>query len=314
MRAYIIRRLLITVVVVIIVSFFVFSLIHLTPGDPARIMLGLEASKEEVDALRAELWLDRPLMVQYGHWLSNFVQGDFGNSIRYGEPVVDLLARRLPISLHIGLLGIILVNLIGIPLGIICAVRRGTFLDQAITSIANVGISIPVFWLAILGIYFFGLKLGWLPIYGYTSPFDDFWLSTRQLIMPVFCIGVVPAAAVARLARSTMLEVTRQDYMRTAWSKGLRERDVIIRHGLKNSIQPIITMVGIQIAHVVTGSVFVEQVFNIPGVGRLIVQATFDKDFIVIQACVMLIAVTVCLCNLAVDVIYGWIDPRITYE
>lgn len=314
MRTYVIRRLIYAAVVIFLVSFGVFLLLHLTPGDPVLFMLGEEASWEVVEALRAELKLDQPLIVQYSDWLFNFLRGDLGKSIMYRDPVIELIAKRLPITLHIGLLGMVLTIILGLPAGLLSAVRRGTFLDQIITVFANIGISIPVFWLGILGIYLFGFKLGWLPIQGYTSPFDDFWLSTMKLIMPVLCIGIVPIASIARQTRSAMLEVTRQDYIRNAWAKGFQERYIIIRHGLKNALIPVVTLVGVQVAHIIVGSVFIENVFNIPGIGRLIVTATFDKDITVVQGCIMLIAVVTSFINLAVDLVYGWIDPRIHYD
>lgn len=314
MAVYIVRRLIQAVIVLFAVSFVVFLLIHMMPGDPASVMLGPEASPEQVQNLRVEMWLDRPMIVQYGHWASNFIQGNFGRSLMYNEEVVNLLSKRIPVTLHIGILGFILANLIGIPAGIICAVRRGSILDSIIAVTANIGLSIPSFWLGILGIYLLGLKLGWLPIQGYTSPFSDFWLSSKQLIMPVFCLAVVPIAAIARQTRSAMLEVTRQDYIRTALSKGLKEKTIIIRHALKNAIAPVATLSGMQLANLIGGTVFIETVFNIPGIGRLMVTSIMNKDYIVVQAIILLIGSSVTLVNLAVDILYGWLDPRIRYD
>ncbi len=314
MLTFILRRLIQTVFVLFLVSFIAFSLLHLVPGDPAVTMLGVEATQAQIDTLRHELWLDRPMIVQYVHWFTNIARGDFGTSIVYGESVTHLIATRLPITFHLGLLALILSTLISIPAGVISAVRRGGFLDSVITISANIGMAIPLFWLGILGVYLFALKLGWFPVQGYTSPFDNFWLSTKQIIMPVVCLAVVPLASLARQTRSSMLEVIRQDYIRTARSKGLKARAIITGHALKNAIIPVVTLLGIQLRNLVGGSVLVETVFNIPGIGRLMVRAVFDKDFVIVQGCIVMIALVVALANLLVDISYGYFDPRIRYE
>ena len=277
-------------------------------------MLGTEATQEQIDTLRHELWLDRTLIVQYMHWFTNILQGDFGKSITYRESVASLIATRLPVTFHLGLIALILSTLISIPAGVISAVKRGSLLDQLITVSANLGMAVPLFWLGILGIYFFALKLGWLPVQGYTSPFDNFWLNTKQVIMPAICLAVMPLASLARQSRSSMLEVIRQDYIRTARSKGLKERAVITGHALKNGIIPVVTLLGIQLRNLVGGSVLVETVFNIPGMGSFMVRAVFNKDFLIVQGCIMVIAAVVALANLVVDISYGYFDPRIRYE
>jgi len=314
MVTFIIRRLIQTVFVLILVSFIAFSLLHITPGDPVVTMLGTEATQEQIDTLRHELWLDRTLIVQYMHWFTNILQGDFGKSITYRESVASLIATRLPVTFHLGLIALILSTLISIPAGVISAVKRGSLLDQLITVSANLGMAVPLFWLGILGIYFFALKLGWLPVQGYTSPFDNFWLNTKQVIMPAICLAVMPLASLARQSRSSMLEVIRQDYIRTARSKGLKERAVITGHALKNGIIPVVTLLGIQLRNLVGGSVLVETVFNIPGMGSFMVRAVFNKDFLIVQGCIMVIAAVVALANLVVDISYGYFDPRIRYE
>lgn len=277
-------------------------------------MLGEQAPQEQLEALRQELWLDRPLIVQYGHWLSNSIRGDLGRSITQGSDVSTLIASRLPITVSLSLAAVFLSAVLGIGSGIICAVRRGTFLDSFFTLFANIGVAIPVFWLGILGAYLLGLQLGWLPIQGYTSPFDDFWLSIRKAIMPVICMAIPPLAVLARQTRSSMLEVVRQDYIRTAWSKGLSESMIVIRHLLKNSLIPVVTLMGLQLRNVVGGSVLVETVFNIPGMGRLLVLSVLSKDFVVVQGSTMVIAIVVIIGNLLVDISYGWFDPRIRYH
>jgi len=289
-------------------------LLYLVPGDPAAAALGLESTPEQVEAYRHELWLDRPFIVQYFHWVGNAVRGDFGQSIAYREPISTIFMERLPITLYLALWAFIFSNILGISAGIVCAIRRGGLLDQTISVLANMGIAVPIFFLGILGIYAFALKLNWLPIMGWTSPGTDFIMSTRQAIMPVIALAIPGIAMMARQTRSSMLEVVRQDYMRTAWSKGLRERRVIIRHALKNALIPIVTLMGLQLRILVGGSVIVEQVFNIPGLGRLLVYAAFSKDFLIIQAGVLLIGLIVCIANLVVDISYGWLDPRVRYE
>ena len=314
MSAFILRRLGLTVVVLIIVSFLSFSLIHIMPGDPAATMLGLDARPEQIQALRHELWLDRPFLIQYGHWLGNVLHGDLGTSLMYKDPIGGIFAERLPITLYLSAWAFILSTLLGIFLGIICAVRRGSALDQLVSVAANIGIAIPVFWLGILGIYYFGLKLGWLPLQGWTSPTDNFILSSKQALMPVILLAIPGISVMARQTRSSMLEVVRQDYIRTAFAKGLRERVVVMRHALKNALIPVITLLGLQVRVLVGGSILVESVFNIPGMGRLLVNGAFNKDFLVVQAGVLLIGALVCVANLLVDISYGWLDPRVRFQ
>jgi peptide/nickel transport system permease protein len=237
-----------------------------------------------------------------------------GNSILRKEPVTKEIFRRLPITAHVGGVAFIVGIAIGIPLGIITAVRRGKWIDTLLTIFAYLGITMPVFWLGLLLMYFFGIYLKWLPVMGYTSPFDNFWLSTRQLIMPVICLSFFSIAATARQTRSSLLEVMRQDYIRTAWSKGLRERSVIWRHALKNSLIPIVTLVGMGVPMIIGGSVFVEQVFNLPGIGVLMNNAVFNEDYPYVQGIVLIIAGVVLVTNFLVELTYGWLDPRIRYD
>jgi peptide/nickel transport system permease protein len=313
--SFIIRRILMAVIVVVIVSLIVFLMLQLVPGgDPARAMLGLDATQEEVNDLRAEMWLDRPIATQYLHWVSNALQGDFGKSLRYRVSVSELIAKRLPITLHVTVLALIISVVFGVSGGIISAVKRGSVLDQAVSVLANGAVAVPIFWLGILLIYFFALNLHWLPTQGYTHLTEDFWLSTKKIIMPVICMCLPTLALMTRQTRSSMLEVVRQDYIRTAWSKGLTERKVIIGHALKNALIPIVTLLGISVPHLFAGSVLVESVFNIPGMGRLLVNGVLDKDFIVVQAGVLIIAVVITIVNLLVDISYGVLDPRIRYQ
>jgi peptide/nickel transport system permease protein len=305
------------ILVLLIVTIIVFLMIRLLPGDPILMYLTTtdlqEITREEVAVIKHDLGLDRPLVVQYFDWLGHVVTGDLGTSIIHRGKVGDDIKRRLPITLHIGGLAFIISIIIGIPMGVIAAVRRGTWLDSVLTSLGNLGITIPVFWLGILLIYAFGLKLDWLPVFGYTSPFKDLALNTRQIILPVFCLAVPPIASAVRLTRSSMLEVMRQDYVRTAWSKGLKERAVIMRHALKNGLIPVVTLKGISLATIVGGSVLVETVFSIPGMGRLAVEALFSQDYTVVQAVILVTSVVVLAINLLVDLSYGWLDPRVRY-
>lgn len=315
MGTYIVRRLILGFIVLIIVSVIVFSLMRLLPGDSIQLYIArnqiTQISQEQLDVLRAKYGLDKSYPEQYFHWISDLVRGDFGTSIYYNDDVGKLLKERLPVSLYYGLLSLILSTILGVSAGLISAIRRNKMADTLVTSMANFGISVPIFWLGILMIYVFALYLRWLPVQGYTSPFTDLWQSTRQLIMPVICLATVPLAINARQTRSSVLEVIRQDFIKTAWSKGLKERRVVIRHVLKNGLIPIITVIGIHVNMIVGGQVLVENVFNIPGMGRLLVNAVLAQDYPVVQGVCIVIATIVVLVNIIVDVCYGWIDPRI---
>jgi len=291
---------------------------RLVPGDPLLMYLNatdIEAlSPEALEQARHELGLDRNLIVQYGIWLGNVLQGDWGLSFHYKVSVLSLISQRMPVTIHLGIVAFFFSSIIGISLGIIAAVRRGRWADTVATLAANTAITIPIFWLGIILILIFGVQFGILPIAGYTSPFDDFWLSTKQLVMPVICLMIGSMGSNARLTRTSMLEVIRQDYIRTAWSKGLRERAIIAKHALKNSLIPVVTVMGLQVRFIFGGAVLIEQVFAIPGMGRLLVDATFGKDYLVVQGAVLVIGIIVVLTNLLVDISYGWLDPRVRYE
>ena len=311
MANLIIRRLIQTVVVILLVTLLTFFLLQAVPGDPALSMLGIEATQEQVQDLRRELWLDRPIIVQYVHWLSNTLHGDLGRSLVKNDKVTTLIAQSLPITFYLSFIALIFGTFLGILGGVLSAVKRGGILDSFISVFANLGLAVPVFWLGIVGIYLLGLKLDLLYIQGFTWPGEDLVKSIKQTVMPVFCLAVPALAVMARQTRSSVLEVVRQDYVRTAMSKGLKERVVVMRHVLKNALIPVVTILGMQVRVLVGGSVLVEQVFNIPGMGRLMVNAAFDKDYLLLQGGVLVIAVAVCLANLAVDLSYSWLDPRI---
>ena len=318
MRTYIIRRLIYSVIVLIIVTLLVFLAMHLLPGDPILIYVSsgqiTQSTPEAIAELHHEYGLDKPLMVQYFNWIGGIFHGDLGTSISRHMPVTQLIKQKLPITLYLSLLALIISIILGIPAGILSAIRRGTWIDSIVTVIANAGITIPSFWLGVILIYIFSLKLHWLPTSGYTSPFVDLGKSMSQAVMPVFCDAIFAISAFTRQTRSSMLEVMRQDYIRTAWSKGLKERLVITRHSIKNGLIPVITLIGLSLSMVVGGSVLIETVFNIPGLGRMLVQAVFSKDYQIVQGFVLIVAVLILLINLVVDVSYGWFDPRIRYE
>ena len=288
------------------------------PGDPILLYFSQDAfakfTPEELAAARHEFGLDKPIVIQYINWLFGVLHGDLGKSIFRNTKVIDEIGDALPISIYIGMLAWIVSHLIAIPAGIICAVKRGKWIDTVLTVFANIGITAPSFWIGVLLIYVFGLYLNWLPIFGYTSPMVDFWLSIKKVIMPVFCLSLAPLSGCVRQTRSAMLEVIRQDYIRTAWAKGLPERVVVMRHAVKNGIIPVVTLAGISIPLIIGGQVLIETVFGIPGLGRLAVDALFSRDYTIVQGIVLIIAGFVVVCNLIVEISYGWLDPRIRYD
>jgi peptide/nickel transport system permease protein len=319
MTTYIIRRLLLAVITILIVTLIVFFAVRLLPGDPLIIFIGQQASSgqtisdDQLEELRIQYGLDKPLMIQYFNWAAAIFRGDLGTSIYYHEDVGKLMLERFPTTLHLGVLALFLNIVVGVLMGLLAAVRRGTWVDNVSTFLANVGVCVPVFWLALLLIYLFGLQLHWLPISGYTSPGKDFWLNTREIIMPVFCMAIGGLSGTARLTRSAMLEVTHQDYIRTAWAKGLRERTVVMKHALKNGLIPIVTVLGMGIGGVFAGSVIIETIFAIPGIGRLMVTSLFSQDYVVIQSSTLVMGAIIVLANLLVEISYVWLDPRIRY-
>jgi peptide/nickel transport system permease protein len=315
---YLIRRGIQSVLIILLVSIIIFLTMRLLPGDPILMLVTASeaesATQEQIDSLRHEFGLDKPIIVQYFDWLGGVLHGDLGKSILQRAPVGKEIIRRMPITMHLGLLTFILSIIIGIPAGIICATRRGTWVDTVVTFLTNIGITIPNFWLGIILIYIFAVNLDWLPVQGYTSPFTDFAKNTKQIIMPVMCMSLFPIASAARQTRSSMLEVMHQDYVRTAWAKGLKERVVILRHGLKNALIPVVTLMGMSISMIIGGAVIMETVFNIPGMGRLAVASVLNQDYPYVQGITLIIAITVVLANLLVDIINGWLDPKIHYD
>ncbi len=318
MTTFILRRSMHAILVILLVSIIAFLLIHLLPGDPVVMLLSSNAaqeiSQEQIANVRHELGMDRPLVVQYGDWLGKAVRGDLGQSILNKSNVAEEIGRRLPITLHLGVSAFILGILIGPILGVLSAIRRGKWIDTLVTIVANIGITAPQFWIGILMIYLFGLYLDVLPIYGYTSPFENLGDSLRQSIMPILALAMFPMASAARHTRAMVIEVMQQDYIRTAWAKGLSERVIITRHVLKNALMPVITLQGMLFRNIIGGSIVVETVFFVPGMGRLIINSMVAKDYPVVLGVILVIAIAVVLVNLLVDIGYGWLDPRIQYD
>jgi len=317
MTAYIIRRLMIGVIILLLVTLLVFLAMRLLPGDPLIIFISQSQvevyTPEQLAELRVEYGLDKTLPEQYFSWLSNILRGDMGKSINLGQDVGYLISTRLPVTIYFGVLSFIVSAFFGIIFGVICALRRGKWLDSVVTVLANIGITLPAFWVGILLMYLFSLTLHWLPTGGYVAPTESLGQSLRSAIMPVICLSLFSVAALTRQTRSAMLEVVSQDYIRTAWSKGLRERVIILRHTIKNAMIPVITILGLQVGLIFGGSVLIETVFNIPGMGRLLANSLFSHDYQIVQAGTLVIAVVVVLSNLLVDISYGWFDPRIRY-
>jgi peptide/nickel transport system permease protein len=305
------------ILIMLLVTIIVFFMLRILPGDPILMFLSSQdtqqITQEQLDILRHDLGLDRPMIVQYFDWLGDVAHGDLGKSIANQTPIIDEVKKRMPITFELGLISFIFSIIVGIPLGVISAVKRGTLTDTSLTSMGNLGVCVPSFWLGLLLIYIIGYKFNWLPIYGYVSFAKDPIQNIKDSIMPVICLGLAPIASAVRLTRSSMLEVMRQDYIRTAWSKGLRERTVVIKHALKNGLIPVITLKGMTLAAIVGGSVLIETVFSIPGMGRYAVQGLFAKDYTIVQACLLISGTVVLAANLLVDLSYGWLDPRIRY-
>jgi peptide/nickel transport system permease protein len=318
MTAYIIRRLLLGVIILLLVTIMVFLAMRLLPGDPLIIFISQSQvemfTPEQLADLRAEYGLDKSLPVQYISWLGNILQGDMGKSIIFmGQDVGYLISNKLPITIYFGAMSFIVSAFFGIIFGVICALRRGKWIDSVVTISANIGITLPAFWVGILMMYLFSLSLHWLPTSGYIAPTENLGQSLRAAIMPVICLSLFSVASLTRQTRSAMLEVVSQDYIRTAWSKGLRERVIIFRHTIKNAMIPVVTILGLQVGLVFGGSVLIETVFNIPGMGRLMAESLFSHDYQIVQAGTLVIAMVVVLSNLVVDISYGWFDPRIRY-
>ena len=305
MVKFIIKRILISLVIVFMVSVFAFFLMHILPGDPVRIVLGDEASVEDVNALREELHLNDPLISQYFKWISGIFTGDYGTSITYMRPAGEIISERLPKTVSIGLPALIIASVVGIVFGTVSAVRRGSKLDSALS------LGTPTFWIGILLIYVFAVELRILPMKGYMGPSDGLLQYFKYSILPVFCLSLNMVAGITRQTRTNMLDVINQDYIRTARANGISEKKVIFKHALKNALIPVITQIALQVRVVIGGSVIVEQIFNINGIGMLLRESIFNRDYMIVQTSVFFISLVTVFCNLVVDILYGFVNPQI---
>ncbi len=306
MGRYVARRLLETIPLMIIISIVVFMFIHLIPGDPAKTLAGVEAPLEEVEAIREELGLNDPLIVQYFNWVKNALQGDLGRSFKSDLPVTELIWSRFQFTIQLVFAGLVWAPFVGIFIGVMCAIKRGTWMDLGGMLFAICGLSAPGFWLGLMGIQFFSVKMGWLPSGGLES--------LRHLILPSMVMGTGIMATLARYSRSSMLETLREDYVRTARAKGQREQIVMFRHAFMNSLIQVVTILGLQIGGLLSGSVLTETIFSIPGMGRLLTDSIAYRDYPTIQGILLMFALQYVLINLIVDVLYGVINPKIRYD
>jgi peptide/nickel transport system permease protein len=314
MFRYIIRRLLALIPVLLGISVVVFMLIHLVPGDVVSILLGPTATAPTRDALRKSLGLDQPIYIQYFRWLGNVLHGNLGTSIRTGQPVLQEILQRFPVTLELTLLAMVLAVIVGIAAGVIGAIKQYSKVDYAVTIFALAGLSIPNFLLATIFILFFALMVRWLPPSGYVPFRQNPIENLKLMIMPALALGLGAASYVARMTRSSVLETLRQDYIRTAYAKGLRAWSVVIRHALKNALIPIVTVVGIQLGYLLGGAVIIETIYTLPGIGRLALDGINMRDYPVVQGTVLFITVVFVFINLAVDILYAYLDPRINYD
>ena len=319
MNTYVLKRFMLFVPTLLLVTLMVFALMRLVPGDPAELLLmGFEGdgqySQQQLDELRAKLGTDRPLAIQYLSWIWGMLRGDFGVSMYFDTPISEDLGAKLPITLELAVLALLLAFAVAMPLGVLSAVRQDTIADYASRIIAIAGVAMPTFWIGILVVYFLVTWFDWLPPLGYADLWENPWRNLQQMVFPAIALGFYNMALIARVTRSSMLEVFREDYIRTARSKGLRERAVIIRHALKNAFLPILTISGWQVGRLIAGTVVIETIFLVPGMGRLLVDSILHRDYTMIQSIVMVIAFMVLALNLVVDLLYAWLDPRIRYE
>ena len=327
------RRILGAIPVLLGISFLVFMLMHIAPGDPVSLLLGDDATPADVEQIRRELGLDKPLLVQYWDFLSRAVRGDFGRSLKFNEPVMKLVFERLPATLELAFISLIVAIIIAVPLGVYSAIKHNSLFDHAGMSIALIGVSLPNFWLGIMLIYFLGGQLNLLPVAGrieygievrpithlylvdslITGNLTAFWSALQHLLMPAFTLGTSLAAIVTRISRSSVLEVMRQDFITTARAKGLNEKTVIWRHILRNAMITIVTILGLQLGALLNGSVITETVFSYPGIGELLIQSISARDYKLTQVLILFFAVIYFVVNLLTDFLYSWIDPRIKF-
>ena len=311
MLTFLARRLLQLIPTLFFVTVIIFLLQQLLPGDPALVMAGEEKDPAVIAEIRKQYRLDQPLPVQYLYWVKNALSGNLGESMRLKEPVSTLILQKFPVTLQLALMALVISLVIGITAGVVSAVRKNTATDYAVNFVALWGLSTPNFWLGIMMIFLFSVQLGWLPASGYVSPFEDFWLSIQTTIMPAFVLGNSFAAVLMRHTRSAMLQAMGADYVRTARAKGLAEKVVIIKHAMRNALTPVITLGALELGTLLSGAVLTEQVFSIPGFGKLIVDSVFNRDYAVVQGVTLITATTYILLNLLADVAYVLVNPRL---
>ena len=314
MRAYIIKRLLSLIPVLFVVSIVIFSIVHITPGDPTSFMLGEEATEEQLAEARTQLGLDAPIYEQYFNWIKKAVVGDLGESYHMNMSVNEAIKTHIGPTLSLAILAEIIALCIAIPLGIVAAIKRGTATDQTVMGISLLGMAIPSFLLALFLVLIIGVQLQWLPVAGYRPLDSGLWNHLKYLIMPAISLGTIQAALIARMTRSSMLEVLNTNYIKMARSKGVVERKVIYNHALQNAFLPILTVIGITFGGLVTGAVVTETIFNIPGIGSLIINSVERRDYTVIQGIVLFVTFVYVMINLVIDILYGVIDPRVRLE
>lgn len=311
MQAYLLRRVGTILPTLLFVTVLIFGLQQLLPGDPAVVLAGEERDPSVVAYLRAKMHLDEPLPVRYAYWLGGVATGDLGESLRMQKPVTALIAEKLPVTLELAFLAIVIALSIGIPAGIVSAICKNRWPDYVANAVALWGLSTPNFWLGIMMILFFSVQLGWLPASGYVSPFEDLSANLAAMIMPAFVLGNAIAAVLMRHTRSAMLQVMASDYVRTARAKGLDERVVVIKHALRNALTPVVTLGALELGTLLSGAVLTEQVFTIPGFGKLIVDAVFNRDYAVVQGVVLFTATAYIALNLLADIAYFLVNPRL---
>lgn len=314
MRGYLIRRITQLIPTLFIVSIIVFFITRMLPGNPAAVMLGPQASAEDVAEFSERLGLNDPIYQQFFDYLLGLITFDFGNSLTYTRPIIDLIMERFPNTIVLAISALILAVIIGVPAGMIAARKQNTIIDYSVTTLALIGVSMPIFWLGVMLVLYFSVNLGWLPATGMGSLSDGFWIFIKHLILPSVALATIPTAEFARIIRSSMLETISQDYIKAARAKGLKENKVINKHAFKNALTPLLTVMGLQFSNLLSGAVLTETIFSWPGMGLLIVDAIEKRDFIVVQSTVIFIAVLYVVINLIVDILYKVVNPKINYD
>ena len=313
MGSFIVRRLLLTIPVMLAVALFVFGLLYLAPGDPATMIAGDQATPTDVAKIRVALGLDQPFPIRFGQWIFAILHGDLGDSLFSGQTVLSMIGQRVAPTFWLMVLALLISVSVAVPLGVVAAARQGSLADRVVSLVSILGFSLPVFVLGYLLAYVFALQLGWLPVQGYIAPTEGFWPFISHLILPALAVSGGFIALITRITRSAMLEVLSQDYIRTAKAKGVSRRSVLFVHALKNAALPIVSVIGIGVATLITGAVVTETVFGIPGLGRLIVDSLLRRDYPIIQGVILIFSLAYIVVNLGIDILYTLLDPRIRY-